>query len=191
MISTYRDMFAVCATALLCLMAVGHSAPLDCKDTVRPLDQLDSHKFEGRWAMVAGSLNITEAAEPLRQSDSISIDFYNTTIIKSHRFGHSCQFFLHNVSIDGPNFNLTFGQLFTFTGTLFHTSCSDCVVLSLVADSPNYKSVEFYLFSKRREVDQKEMEEFITQVECLKMPQHFVMDPSKELCPERPRSSSA
>lgn len=179
-------MFVVCAIALLCFMTVGHSAPLVCKDVVKPADQLDPRHLEGRWIMVAGSMNVAEATPPLEQGSSVTIDFYNSTFVRTLRIGHHCHYYNHNVSIEGSKFNYNVGQLSNFTGTIFHTSCSDCVVLSWIVNSPNYKSVEFYLFSKRRQVDEKELREFITQVECLEMPKHFVMDPTEQLCPVYP-----
>ena len=49
-------------------------------------------------------------------------------------------------------------------------------------------SLDLYLLSKRREVEQNEMEEFRAQLECYQLPSPAVMDPTKELCPEQPES---
>lgn len=45
--------------------------------------------------------------------------------------------------------------------------------------------MDLYLLSRRRRLEQKEMEEFKAQVNCLQLPSPAVMDPSEELCPER------
>jgi len=45
--------------------------------------------------------------------------------------------------------------------------------------------MDILLFSRRRELEQKEMEEFLAQLECLKMPPPDVMNPTRELCPEQ------
>lgn len=184
-------MFAVCAIILLCLMTVSHLAPLACKDLLQPLDQLDPHHLEGTWAMIASSMKIIESAEPLRPSDSISNDFYNSTFHKSHCFGQMCHYSSQNISIEGSHYNFKIGPMFNFSGTFFRTTCADCVVLSFNVEAPHFKSEELGLFSRRREVDEKEMREFTAQVECLKMPEYIVMDPTQELCPSRlqPRSS--
>ncbi len=176
-------MFSLCAFALLCLIAVSDAGPLDCKELMQPLDQLNPRDYEGRWAMIASSLKVIESAAPVKLSDSISIDFYNSTFYKTHRFGESCSYTAHNVSIEGPHYNFTIGQVYHFSGTIYKTTCEDCVVLSFNVDSPNHKTEELCLFSRRREVDQMEMRKFTAQVECLKMPEYTVMDPTKELCP--------
>lgn len=175
-------MSAVCAITLLCLMSLSHSAPLDCKD-VQPLDQADPRHYEGTWAMVASNLKIVKPEHPVIPTDSIRIDFYNSTSTQSNRYGFWCTSFSSNISIEGPN--LQIGQMSTYNGTLFNTSCSDCMILKLVMDTPKHKTVEVCLFSKRREVDQNELKEFRAQVECLNMPTPFVMDPTKELCPKQ------
>lgn len=178
-------MFAVCTTTLLCLMSVSYSASLTCTDLVQPLDQLDPYDLEGRWALVADSLKIIQSETPFQTSDSISVDFYNSTFSKANRFGELCNYFSHNVSVEGPNYDFMFGEIYKFSGTLFRTSCSDCVVLSFNVESPGFRAKELCLFSKRRAVDEKEMREFSALVGCLKMPEPVVMDPTQKLCPAR------
>ncbi len=174
-------MFVVWAIALLCFLPASHSAPLDCNDLLKPLDQPDLHHLEGKWTMVADSLEITESLDPVKPVDSLSITFFNSTYTKAARYGNMCYYETHNVLIDGHNFKVEVP--FNYGGTFHHTSCADCVMLSLSLDSPEHKSKELCLFSKRREVDPEELREFITQVECQNMPKPFVMDPTKGLCP--------
>lgn len=182
-------MFAVFGI-VLCLMAVSHSAPLACEDLVRPLDQLESHHLEGRWALVAGSLNDTATADVLKGRESVTIYFHNSTYTQANRFEGPCESYSHNFSMEGHILKMKV-KTFNFTVNFFHTSCQDCVVFSLAAESPNYESVDFYLFSRRREVEQKVMDEFKAQVECLNMPPLIIMDPTKELCPEQTASKPA
>ena len=190
MSSAYRDMFAVCAIALLCLASVSQSEPLTCKDVLQPLDELDPKDLKGEWAMVAGSLSVIESDEPFDIPDSISIHFYNSTFTKGNLYGESCQYFSHDVLIKGPHYNFTVGQMSNFSGTVFRTSCADCVVLSFNVESPRFKSEELCLFSKRRDVDEKVLKEFAAQAECLKLPKTRVMDPAKRVCPVHPTSAS-
>lgn len=184
-------MFAVCAVTLLCLMSVRYSASLTCTDLVQPLDQLDLHDLEGRWALVADSLKIIQSENPVQISNSTSIDFYNSTFSKANRLGELCDYFSSSVSIEGPNYDFMFGEMYKFSGTLFRTSCSDCVILSFNIESPDFRSKELCLFSKRRAVKEKEMREFSALVECLKMPEPVVMDPTQKLCPARLGSRSS
>ncbi|GAA6232336.1 uncharacterized protein LOC117526217 isoform X1 [Lates japonicus] len=175
----------VCAIALLCFVSVSHSAPLACEELVRPLDQLDPLNLEGRWALVTGSLNDSASAEAVKGRDSVTIEFNNSSYTQANHFGDRCEYYSHNISKGGNIFNIKV-KTFNFTGSLLHTSWSDCLVLRLDVDSPNYKSLDLYLFSRRREVTQKVMEDFRAQAECLSIPPPFVMDPTKELCPEEP-----
>ncbi len=169
----------------------GHTAPLTCEDLIQPLDQLDPRELEGSWALVADSLKVIQSEVSTQLSDSTSIDFYNSTFIKTQRIGLSCYHFAQDVSIEGANYNFKVGGISSFSGTFYKTTCADCVVLSFNEDSPNYKSEELCLFSKRREVDQRVLREFAAQVKCLKMPKPVVMDPSVELCPSRRHLSSS
>uniref|UniRef100_A0A8D0AQM8 Apolipoprotein M n=1 Tax=Sander lucioperca TaxID=283035 RepID=A0A8D0AQM8_SANLU len=157
-------MFAVCAITLLFLMSLSHSAPLDCKDLVQPLAQADPRHYEGRWAMIASSLKIIKPERPVvpfsvPYADSLRIDFYNSTYTQADRNGDR-----------------------NLTGNFVHTSCQDCLLMRLNVESG--KRQHFYLFSRRRQLEQKEMEEFRAQVKCLNMPSPAVMDPTKELCPQ-------
>uniref|UniRef100_A0A7N8YF66 Apolipoprotein M n=1 Tax=Mastacembelus armatus TaxID=205130 RepID=A0A7N8YF66_9TELE len=180
-------MFAVCTIGLLFLISLSHSALNDCDGVVQPLTELDPRQFEGRWALVAGSIKIIEPERPLQASDShycsVTIEFYNRTFVKASRLGDTCSYLTSNITLEGHNYNFTKG-IANFNGTFFHTSCVDCGMLTFNVDAPFHKSSEVYLFSRRRKVDDKDIEWFGRQVECLNMPPHFVMDPTKSLCLE-------
>uniref|UniRef100_A0A3B4Y135 Apolipoprotein M n=1 Tax=Seriola lalandi dorsalis TaxID=1841481 RepID=A0A3B4Y135_SERLL len=176
-------MFAVFAT-VLCLVSVSRSAPLACENLVRPLERLDPLHLEGRWTLVAGSLNDSADAATLKGRDSVTIDFNNSTYTQVNRVGDKCDYDLLNITFEGHIMSLQ-TRNYNFSGTFFQTSCPDCAVLSLDVKSQSFKSVDLYLFSRRREVKPKEMEDFRAQVECLNMPAPVVMDPTKELCPEQ------
>ncbi|XP_070827689.1 uncharacterized protein [Chaetodon trifascialis] len=188
-------MFAVCAVALLCCMSASHSAPLACEDSVRPLDQLDRRRLEGRWALVAGSLSDPAQFEFFKRRNSSSINFSSTSATSNVFYtpsvsaGGKCHFKTYNVSLEGSV--LTFDALdqINLTLTFLHSSCQDCVLIRF--DNESKKPVRLLLFSRRREVEQKEMEEFNAQVQCLNMPPPAVMDPTKELCPEETTSDPA
>ncbi len=187
-------MFAVFAIFLLCHMSVSHSAALVCEKLVHPLDQLDPHHFEGRWALIAGSLNHPPSMEALRLRDSITMYFSNSSEASNfsytqiNRFGDQCQYLPYNISVEGSTFTFDVGNRFNLNGYFLYTSCPDCVVMQWVVKSRKRLSVDLYLLSRRREVEQKEMEEFRAQLECYQLPTPIVMDPTKELCPEQPES---
>ena len=175
-------MFAVFAT-VLCLISVSHSAPVDCENTARPLDQLDAKQLDGRWALIAGSLTDSNNENILKAKQSVTIDFEGSAYTQSDRHGEMCQYYPHNITVESPNFTYHVGA-FKFSGTLYHTSCADCLVFRLDYESPDYASKDFYLVSRRRELEQSELDEFKAQVECLSMPTPIMMDPTKALCAE-------
>lgn len=177
--------FAACAIAVLCSASLGRSAPLVCEDSVRTLAQLDLGHLAGRWALVAGSVESSAAAEIIKRRDSVVIELHNSSYTQANRVNGLCKYYSHNIRVEGNILTLK-EQRFNFTVTPFYTSCQDCLVFTLNVESPNFNSLDLYLFSKRREVKQNEMEEFKSQAACLNMPAPFVMDPAKELCPEQP-----
>ena len=185
MVSTNAGMLLLCAVALLCSTPVSLSAPLACADLLRPLGHLDPRHLEGRWAMVAGSLSHPPFMEPLRRRESATASFSGNTSDASISFRRSmrsdgeCHYASYNISLEGSSF--TFDNRSVST-TFTHTSCRDCILLSFDVESG--KRQHFYLFSRRRQLEPEEIEEFTAQTECLKMPPPAVMDPTKELCPE-------
>ncbi|MEQ2288914.1 hypothetical protein AMECASPLE_027826 [Ameca splendens] len=187
-------MFAVCAVAIFCLVSVSHSIPLVCEKLVHPLKSLAPHHLEGRWALVAGSLNHAPSMDALRQRDSITMYFSNSSepstvsYTQINRFGNHCQHLHYNVSVDRSSFTFDVGNRFDLTGSFLYTSCPDCLVMRWVVKSSRRHSVDLYLLSRRREVESREMEEFTAQLKCYQLPVPVVADPTKELCPEHPQS---
>ncbi|KAM7394100.1 hypothetical protein PAMP_020920 [Pampus punctatissimus] len=180
-------MFAVFAITLLCSMSVSHSA-LVCEKLVHPLAQLDPHHFASRWALVAGSLNHATSMDALRLRDSITMYFSNSSEASTfsytqiNRFGDQCQHLPYNISVEGSTFTFDVGNRFSLTGAFIYTSCPDCAVMQWVVKSTRRVSVDLYLLSRRRQVEQREMEEFMAQLKCFQLPTPVVMDPTKELC---------
>uniref|UniRef100_A0A3B5ADJ7 Uncharacterized protein n=1 Tax=Stegastes partitus TaxID=144197 RepID=A0A3B5ADJ7_9TELE len=179
------NMFAACVIAVLCWMSVGHSAPLDCENLLRPLNQVGLPYLEGKWALIAGSVSDPAHLEKFKSRDSASIIFGNhsdastVSFMRIFSFGDSCQYMKSNITLQSNGF--AFDQ-FNVTVTVLQTSCQDCAVMRFNDESK--KPVRFYLFSRTREVEQKDMEEFKAQTECLNLSEPALMDPTKELCPE-------
>uniref|UniRef100_A0A3P9PCK4 Apolipoprotein M n=1 Tax=Poecilia reticulata TaxID=8081 RepID=A0A3P9PCK4_POERE len=184
-------MFAVFAFTVLCLVSVSHSTPLLCEKLVQPLESLAPHHLEGRWALVAGSLNHSQSMDALRLRDSITMYFSNSSdpstvsYTQINRFGNGCQHLRYNISLDGSSFSFDVGNRFDLNGSFHYTSCPDCLVMLWVVKSSKRHSVDLYLLSRRREVDLREMEEFRAQLKCFQLPVPVVMDSAEKLCPER------
>lgn len=179
-------LIAACALTVACLLSGGHAAPLTCEDLLRPLDQLDLRRLEGTWALVAGSLSYLSYLERFKSRDSAAIHFpansseTSVSYARTFRFNDTCQHDSLNISMEGSSF--TYVGKSNLSASFVHTSCRDCVLMLMNVESG--KRLHFYLFSRRRQLEEEEMEEFRTQVECLKMPPPHVMDPAKELCPQ-------
>uniref|UniRef100_A0A668S5G2 Apolipoprotein M n=1 Tax=Oreochromis aureus TaxID=47969 RepID=A0A668S5G2_OREAU len=174
-------MFAVLLT-VLCLVSVSRSAPLACEKLVKPLEQFDIQNLTGRWSFVAVSLKDRARENSVRRHYSIAVDIRNSSYIQAQRVAGRCQYFFLDFTLEGNVLTMKAGNV-NLTGTLFYTSCADCMVLTTHIKSPTYRTVDFYLLSRRRQLEQKEIEEFSTQVMCLSMPPPVVMDPKTELCP--------
>ncbi|CAK6953449.1 unnamed protein product [Scomber scombrus] len=174
---------------------MNQSAPLACEELVRPLDQLDPLYLEGKWALVAGSLSHLPYLEKFKQRDSATVNFFKNTsetnifYTRSIFLGNKCQYSSYNISLEGSSFTFDGTDKSNLTANFVHKSCHGCMLMHMNVESG--KRQHFYLFSRRRELEQKEMEEFRTQMECLNMPPPAVMDPIKELCPEKRASVPA
>uniref|UniRef100_A0A3Q3E775 Uncharacterized protein n=1 Tax=Labrus bergylta TaxID=56723 RepID=A0A3Q3E775_9LABR len=181
------------ALFLLFLASVSHSAPV-CEKLMMPLEMEPGH-LEGKWALVAGSLNNSSSMEALRLRDSITMYFSNSSETSTvsytqiNRFDDLCQSLLYNTSVEGSTFTFNVGNRFDLAGSFLHTSCPDCVVMRWIVRSKRRVSKDLYLLSRRRQVEELEMEEFRAQLDCYQMPPPVVMDPSKELCPEETKST--
>lgn len=177
--------FAACIISIFCSLSGSLAAPLACDDLVRPLNQMDPHSLVGRWTVIASSFQMEAAAAALKEKDTYTVDLGNSTYTLVFSEKGQCHYSLRNMSVEGLVFTSKLGD-YTMTATLYNTTCADCLLMTFDTDSPSYKAKDVYLMSKRRELDQNEMEEFMAQLECLNMPAPVVMDPTKELCPEQP-----
>lgn len=195
MIQKPGRVFFVFALAWSCLTSIVHLRPV-CEKLLHPLDQVDPQIFQGGLAFVAGSLSHQPSLDALKQRDSITVYFSNstegsrTTYTQINRFGDQCQSRLYNISMEDSRFNFDVANRFELRASFRYTSCPDCVVMKWLVNSEKRQSVELYLLSRRRQVEQKEMEEFLAQLWCYGLPPPVVMDPTKELCPKEPQNTT-
>lgn len=184
-------MFAVRAVFLLSLAHLSQTALQNCRELLRPLDQLQPRSLEGGWALVAGSLSHHSFMKDFRERESATASFSNNTDSstitwrRSMRAENKCHYKSYNISLEGSSFTFRDGHV---NATFIHTACPDCILISFDVESG--KRLHFYLFSRRRQLEEKEMEEFRRQVGCLKMPPPVVMEPTNELCPEEGASEA-
>ncbi|KAM3623401.1 uncharacterized protein V6R79_010717 [Siganus canaliculatus] len=176
-------MFPLCTIGVLCLASMSQAAPLTCEDLVQPLNHLDPHHLEGRWALTAGSVSDSPQQDWFKHKSSITVDFSSTngtsiSITFSMRSVNECYNSSFDIFLEGSTFTFADHINTSFT----RTSCPDCILMSF--DVMSGRQQHFYLFSRRRQVEENELEEFRAQVECLKMPPLAMMDPHTELCPE-------
>ncbi|TWW58529.1 hypothetical protein D4764_06G0000590 [Takifugu flavidus] len=185
-------MFAVHVLLLFSLAHLSHSALQTCGDLLRPLNQLHPRSLEGDWALVAGTLSQLSLMEDFSQRGGATVSFSNNTdsitvtFKRSINSKNNCYYQSYNISLEGSSFTFDDGSS---NATFIHTSCPDCILISFNGESGDL--LYFYLFSRRRQLEEKEMEEFRRQVGCLKMPPPFVMNPANELCPEEGTSEAA
>ncbi|MED6267247.1 hypothetical protein CHARACLAT_010233 [Characodon lateralis] len=179
-------MFALCVIVLFCWASVSHSAPTPCENLIRPVESLSFHDVKGSWALVSVSAADPNHLEKQKRSDSGRAFFANYTdrpeisFTRISNVGDSCQYMRTNITLEGSGF---VDPQLNITMTLLRRSCPDCIVVRL--DKIPGQPSRLYLFSRRRAVEAKEMEEFKAQAECLSLSEHHVMDPTKELCPEQ------
>lgn len=195
MIWKFRRAFPVFALALFCLMSVSHLRPV-CEKLLHPLEHVDPQLYQGGLAFVAGSLKHQPSLDALKQRDSITVYFSNstdasrTTYTQVNRFGDQCQHLHYNISMEGTTFHFDVDNRFELEASFRYTSCPDCIVMQWLVNSKKRRSLELYLLSRRRQVEEKEMEEFLHQLWCYSLPPPVVMDPTKELCPEEPQNTT-
>ncbi|KAK7929960.1 hypothetical protein WMY93_006355 [Mugilogobius chulae] len=159
------------------------TAPPSCQELLKPLDHILPQDLEGKWTLVAGGMNNTAAFEYFKQRDSLLMNFFTVSgmslnFTKVSGFNESCQYVDAHVTLSGSGF-----LYHQYNITLMHSTCPDCLVVHY--QKQDQKPMRLDLFSRRREVDQDEMEEFKAQVECMKLSYVAVLDPTKKLCPEQ------
>uniref|UniRef100_A0A3P9J3M4 Uncharacterized protein n=1 Tax=Oryzias latipes TaxID=8090 RepID=A0A3P9J3M4_ORYLA len=170
---------------ILLFTPLGFSAPLDCDKLIQRLDPLNALQHaSGRWPLVAGSVKEdSDLFLPLEITLSVSLELGKSSFTQFIRSIPGCGSIASNFTLENNVMKAVIGCN-NHTITFFRTSCPDCRLFTIEARTSRQ---HFYLFSRRRQLEEKEMEEFRAQVECLNMPPPAVMDPTKDLCPEKDR----
>uniref|UniRef100_A0A8C6LVY7 Apolipoprotein M n=1 Tax=Nothobranchius furzeri TaxID=105023 RepID=A0A8C6LVY7_NOTFU len=144
------------------------ASPLTCEGLLHPLSQPHLSSLGGTWALVAGSLSSLPLLERFRQRDSASVNFSSsasetrTSYTSSIRLNNTCLYNSYNISMEGRSFTYDGTAKSNLTANFVYTSCRDCILMRMYVESGQRQHL--YLFSRRRQLEQEEMEEFRAQV---------------------------
>lgn len=163
--------YAASAFAVLSLVSGFSQCPPDpCQGVVKPARQQDLPPLDGQWIAVSLSLKNNKSRQAVHRSDSFTLHYKNATFLTTKRQGTRCIYQPYNAPLRGVYFNDTlksrdYPEKFTkFTGTIFSSSCTDCLMMSFDIVSPTYSVQTVTLYSRGREVEQEQLLEFITLV---------------------------
>ncbi|CAL1601602.1 unnamed protein product [Knipowitschia caucasica] len=172
---------------LLIFTSLVYSAPLTCEQLTQPAERIDPRNLEGTWALIGGSISYLPYLEIFGQRDSALIHFpshesvTNISYSRGLRLDGKCMYSTSNITLNGSRFTFDGTPAENSSCVFVRTSCSDC--LPMLFDVDSGQRTHFYLFSRRRGLEQDEKNEFMEQVRCLQMPPPVFMDPTKQLCP--------
>lgn len=189
--TNWSNMFlAACAFALLCLTSAMSPCPDRCYGMVRPARLQDLPPLYGQWTAVSLSLKINnQSSVATHRSDSFTLHYNNATFLTTKLRDGVCINQEYKAPLRGVYFNDTLKsrddpKRFTkFSGTIFHSSCTDCLMMSFDIEAPTYNVQTMTLYSKTRKVNEKQLYEFFDMVECLNLPRPVLMEPTVKLCP--------
>lgn len=170
------------AFVVLCFVSGSLAAPLTCDDVMQPAIQDLSHWY-GEWNLVAASAKVLRTRLPLMYTDSFMLHYNNATFLTTEWSGNQCSFHRYNVTMEGAHFT-TSRRYVAINGTFYSSSnCPDCILTTIMMDSPYFAIEQLCLFSRRIEVNPEELQDFKSLLPCLKFPDYVVMDSAKERCP--------
>lgn len=109
-------------------------------------------------------------------------DTSNISYTPSVHFKGECHSRTYQVSLEGSTITFDVQDQINLTVTFVHTSCPDCLLMRF--DDESKTTVRFWLFSRRRVLETKELEEFKAQVDCLSFLPPTMLDPNMQLCGE-------
>lgn len=176
--------FLAAGAVILGWLSVSLAAPLACEDLIQPLDQLHLPDVMGRWTFVAGSLSGLPIST-LKEIDSLSVNVsnenglsYTQTMCRRNK----SRYLRRNVTLEGISFSYEGTDKRNISASFLRTSCRDCLLVRVDLNLGEF--VQMYLFSRRRQLELEELEEFEDQMQCLNMPPPVAMDHEKPLCQE-------
>uniref|UniRef100_A0A3B3BGU8 Apolipoprotein M n=1 Tax=Oryzias melastigma TaxID=30732 RepID=A0A3B3BGU8_ORYME len=187
-------MSALLCLALLALSSLTAASDLDCDELVKP--SLNQSKVSGRWIFQVGISDTEEQMEFLKSVNSSWMEIQTTpkseglNLHFGDRIDGKCMYGTANSSVSGNSTRVTFYYNSTsheVFGKLLE-SCPDCAVWS------DYKLTEemgktkkhrnLYLFTKTGKLDDKNLEVFKKQAECLHFSTDFYFPQTTHLCPD-------
>lgn len=182
--------FAACVFAVLCLTSAMTPCPDLCHGVGKPARRQDLPPLYGQWIAVSLSLKINNRSSPAtHRSDSFTLHYNNATFLTTKHKDGVCINQEYNAPLRGVFFNDTLksrddpNDFTKFNGTIFHSSCTDCLMMSFDIASPTYNVQTVTLYSRTRKVNKEQLNEFFNLVECLNLPRPVLMEPTVKLCP--------
>ncbi|KAJ8004849.1 hypothetical protein DPEC_G00140570 [Dallia pectoralis] len=184
-------MLALCVTVVLLSAGAIQTAPLTCEDLIRPLDLSELHLNQtlGKWINVAESsehlpyiktnsawIDVSISASNTSQNNTFDIALFAFSEIKQACFRFNSTYTLHD------NGKLTCEFPVPAVLVLLST-CSDCLLAneSFTINGTTYRSLELWTRTREVVVD---LDLFMKQAACLRLPPVAVIDAQKELCPD-------
>lgn len=185
--------YAACAFAVLSLVSGLSVCPPDrCEGVGKPARLQDLPPLHRTWIAVALSLKKSNESDPaVHRSDSFTLQYLNATFLTAKRQGGRCIYQPYKADLRGVYFNDTlksrdYPDKFTrFNGTIFESSCKDCLMMSFDIVSPTYSVQTVALYSEGRKVKDELEVEFIKLTECLNLPRPVLLDTDVELCEKK------
>ncbi|KAJ8000518.1 hypothetical protein DPEC_G00180950 [Dallia pectoralis] len=184
------SMLVVCVAVIFSLVSVSQTAPVSqtCEELLKPLEMKTTDPLKGKWSVVATSNN-QPGAKTLNTVLITNIwwdivpgtqDNMVDAIIYTKMYGE-CSSKIFNISAE--NNNLSWIYIVPSTA-VFLPTCADCLLIQTTTTINGNTYTSLDLASKRRVLNDAELVQFTTQLDCLNMPSKVVFNPKMGLCPE-------
>ncbi|XP_073323918.1 uncharacterized protein [Pagrus major] len=181
--------FVHVAVAVLSLLSVGQSAPVNNCESLTKLIEIQSDQLLGKWMVLAESTNIPGSKKLTKmfvESSWVKITASNESgvmdVFQSQKMFDTC--FTISATMKLENGTLSMEKPAKASEVLLKTSCPDCLVISANYTMGQNTFGALQLLSKRAKVTAAELEEFAKQVECTGLPPPAFLDPEKGVCPD-------
>ncbi|XP_019215398.1 uncharacterized protein LOC109202433 isoform X3 [Oreochromis niloticus] len=179
--------FVHVAVTVLCLLSLGHSAPVtSCENLIQPRE-IHGNQLVGKWTHIAVSLDIpgfnmlTKMPLETAWMNITAANEANTfNNLYVHRMRGMCSTLKTNMTL--VNNSMVYN--YQYPTVLLNTGCPDCLVMysNKTVGRTTFKA--FHLLSRRAKVSAAELEEFTKQAECLNLESPAILDSEKGFCPD-------
>ncbi|XP_010865716.1 uncharacterized protein LOC105008187 [Esox lucius] len=181
-------MLVVCFAVIFSLVSMSQTAPSSktCERLLKPLATTDS--IFGKWSLLAMSNNrpgLRTFNELFTENiwwEFLPGELHNKINANSYAKIVECGRYNATLTVEGNQLSWTYIPSLSSTAVLLPT-CPDCLVSLITSTINGNVYTALRIFSKRRVLTDDEMLEFDTQIECLKLPPRYTVNPKEDLCP--------